>query len=77
MISARDLLLAIWLKCETDDKRVYDFLKSKEEITQDEANEILKNIDKDKFIVIIDDDYPEALRYHLAPPLVIKRRKAK
>lgn len=77
MTSARDLLLAIWFKCGKDRQKVYGFLRDKEEIAPDEVEEILKDVDKDEYVTIVDVDYPAALTYRAVPPLVIKRRKAK
>jgi DNA processing protein len=69
-IKGRDIIIYLALKYEGDWNKIYEAIKSKELVHHDEVAEAVSSI-KSKVSVIIDDDYPEALKKAYKPPFAI------
>ncbi len=65
-----DVILFFACKFFGDWERIYDALEKQEDIDLDEI-ELLKETYKGKYITVMDDDYPKALRQIDRPPFVL------
>lgn len=70
IISARDLLIAIWIKCDKNWDKTYQAILNKDSINEEE---ILKDIDTSRYITLLDSDYPKELKQTYRPPFVLER----
>ncbi len=69
-MSARDVLIAIWIKCDKNWDKTYQAIRNKDYIYEEE---ILKDIDTSRYITLLDSDYPEKLKRTYKPPFVLER----
>lgn len=67
---SRKLLLALVLKYNADWHRVYDAIVSKENIDEEDIDKLVSSI-KSKYVLIVDDDYPENLKHFNRPPFAL------
>lgn len=72
-MKARDIVLTIWALCDGDWQRTFDYIRHKRPMSEELIAETLADIDKDNYITIVDEDYPEALKKVDKPPFVIAR----
>lgn len=70
MMKGRDILAHLAIKYSNNWKAVYQAIKAKELIEQDELGESLSMLEGD-FITIIDEDYPEEFKEVGMPPFII------
>lgn len=69
MISAREIVLALSIRCDGEWKSVYDIILKKKRLTDEEAKEaILK--EKAPYKAIVDKDYPDFFKNVYQPPFL-------
>ncbi len=74
MLNPRDVLLAMYFKFKGDNVKIFQALKNKERLTQEDYDKIdqeILEIDFQKLVTIIDDDYPNECKTMLNPPIAI------
>lgn len=74
MINPRDVLLAMYFKFKGDNVKIFQALKNKERLTQEDYDKIDQEIletDFQKLVTITDDDYPNEYNTMLNPPIVV------
>ena len=69
-MKARDLLIAIWKKNNGVWEDIYEDLKNKVYPNEEEID----TIDNDKYITLLDEEYPLDLKYSYKPPFVLVRK---
>lgn len=69
-MKGRELLIAIWKKCNGDWDAIYKALINKEYIDEDFS---LEGIDPSKYVTLLDEDYPQDLKQSYKPPFVLER----
>ncbi len=70
MLSFREILLYYSLKHHGDWNKIYDCLRRKEHINQEEAKELIGNFDV-PYVTLLDDNYPLSLKSISKPPFVL------
>lgn len=69
-MEARNILAYLSIKYNGNWDNIYDAIKRKEDIVEDEVNKAIDSVHA-KFITIIDEDYPKILNSVFKPPLVL------
>ena len=69
-MKARDLILALWFATGEDWFKMYKALKERVRVNVDAE---LEGIDRDAYVTIVDEDYPQACKSFQYPPFVIER----
>jgi DNA processing protein len=69
-INGRDILTFLALKYEGDWNKIYEAIKNKELVDSETLKETIRKL-KSKVCLIIDDDYPEALKKSYKPPFAL------
>lgn len=72
-MTARDVILALWLSVGEDWLEMHRAIKDKVRVDVDAA---LDGIDRDAYVTIVDDDYPEICKSFNHPPFVLGRKLA-
>ncbi len=72
-MKARDIVLTVWALCDGDWQRTFDYIRNKRPMSEELIEETLAGLDKDDYITIVDEDYPENLKKVSKPPFVIAR----
>ena len=69
-MKARDIVIALWIKCDGDWDKIYQMILKKEDI---DVKEYLKDVDTTRYITILDEEYPKDLKMSYKPPFVLER----
>ena len=69
-MKSRDILAFLALKYKGDWEKIYDAIKTKETVHLSEASSILEK-NSDKYITILDEDYPPIFKQIYKPPIVL------
>ena len=69
-MNSQEILLYYSLKFSGDWDLIYQAVESKEELDEKEAKKLIET-NKDHFITIMDDEYPESLKRMTKPPFVL------
>ena len=69
-MNSREILLYFSIKYSGDWNQIYESVQSKEIFDANEAEKIVSE-NKNKFITILDEEYPESLRRSYKPPFVL------
>jgi DNA processing protein len=69
-MEARNLLLYLSIKYRGNWDKIYEAIKRKEDVKEDDVN-LARQETKSKYITIIDSDYPKVLSQIFKPPFVI------
>jgi len=70
MIKGRDILVWLSIKYEGDWNSIYQAIKNKELVDEEQVTKAVNNI-SDSYVTIIDEDYPEKLKKIYKPPFVL------
>ena len=70
MIKGRDIIIHLAMKYDGNWNDIYNAIKVKEPVSEDEINYSLTTL-KSQALTIIDDDYPERLKKIYKPPFVL------
>lgn len=72
MFTTHEILLCLSLKYKGNWDEIYQAIRNKKRITEEEGRELLASYKSDaKVVVITDPDYPEALKKIYRPPFVL------
>lgn len=71
-MKAREILIAIWKKCNGDWDAIFKVIRNKEYIDEDFS---LEGIDPSKYVTLLDEDYPQDLKQSYKPPFVLVRKE--
>ena len=69
-METREILIAIWKKCNGDWDAIYKVLRNKEYIDVELS---LEGVDTSKYVTLLDEDYPQDLKQSYKPPFVFER----
>ena len=69
-MKSHDILVALSIKFNGDWDQIYTFISTKQQLDEDEAKKLLKNINS-KAITLVDAEYPEYLKEIKKPPFVL------
>lgn len=72
-MKSREFLIALNEKYKGNWKDIFTAISNREEISDDEFYDLMLNINLDKFITILDEDYPDWLKKFYHPPFVLYR----
>lgn len=67
-MTAREAIIALWIKYRQDWDAIYHAVLSKE---TDDLEKYLEDVDVNDFVTIFDEDYPQRLRERSKPPFVL------
>ena len=70
MMKGRDIIIFLAIKYEGDWNRIYQAIKEKEHVQEEEVHHALARV-RSHVLTIIDDDYPESLKKIYKPPFVL------
>jgi DNA processing protein len=70
MIKGRDILVWLSIKYEGDWNSIYQAIKNKELVDEEQVTKSINDV-SDKYVTIIDEDYPEKLKKIYKPPFVL------
>lgn len=67
-------ILIYFALTSTDWKDVYERIRRRESISKKDMDKVFaeNNVEKRKFVTIIDEDYPDSLKCSKRPPFVIE-----
>lgn len=69
-MEARNILIAIWKKCNGDWDAIYKVLRDKEYIDEDFS---LDGVDTSQYVTLLDEEYPQWLKQSYKPPFVLMK----
>lgn len=70
MIKGRELLICLAIKYDGDWEKMYEAIKNKERLDEDEVSKSLEKVNSD-VVTILDDNYPKAFKALYKPPFTI------
>lgn len=70
----RQILIYFYHKYNGNYRKMLEALKNKERVEENELNEMLKNVNEDDYVTIIDNDYPSECK-ELPCPLIVYNKK--
>ena len=70
----RQILIYFYHKYNGNYKKMLEALKNKERVEENELNEMLKNVNEDDYVTMIDNDYPSECKV-LPCPLIVYNKK--
>lgn len=70
MLKGRDIIIYLSIKYAGDWNAIYQAIKNKEFVDEEQVTKAVNNI-SDKYVTIIDEDYPEKLKKIYKPPFVL------
>lgn len=67
-------ILIYFALTSTDWKDVYERIRRRESISKKDMDKVFaeQNVEKRKFVTLIDEDYPDSLKLSKRPPFVIE-----
>lgn len=67
---ARDIVLALSVKCRGEWKDIYDIIEKKKRISDEEIQDALRNLNS-SFVCITDDSFPDCVKSVYQPPFLL------
>ena len=69
-LNSREILLYLTLKYGNDWDKIYQAIRSREDIDYEDAEKVVDEC-PNEYITILDDEYPEILKHTYKPPFVL------
>ena len=70
-MNMNEILIALSIKNDFDHDKTFQDISNRVYLSEEEKDNLLKNVNVNDFITIIDDDYPTLLKKACKPPMVI------
>lgn len=69
-LNSREILLYLTLKYGNDWDKIYQAIRSREDIDYEDAEKVVNEC-PNEYITILDEEYPEILKHTYKPPFVL------
>jgi len=69
-LDSREILLYLTLKYGNDWDKIYQAIRSREDIDYEDAEKVVDEC-PNEYITILDEEYPEILKHTYKPPFVL------